>query len=165
PGGATARGCATRGSAGRSSRWRSAASPGASRSMIEAVKVRRLRSCAPSPPSSGGEGRGEGLYPRVLRLRRHPSPRPSPRKSGARERGRRALAVLLTLLFASSPAFAQSPPRQPLTIGYVEIANDPRYEPIRGADRIVLKTRAHPYVGAEVSIDDAAPLHRVLPVD
>jgi ABC transporter substrate binding protein (PQQ-dependent alcohol dehydrogenase system) len=64
-----------------------------------------------------------------------------------------------------SAASAEDPPRQTLTIGYVEIAGDPRYEPIRGADRIVLKARAHPYAGAEVSIDDAAPLRRVLPVD
>jgi ABC transporter substrate binding protein (PQQ-dependent alcohol dehydrogenase system) len=63
------------------------------------------------------------------------------------------------------PAFAEDAPRRTLTIGYVEIAGDPRHEPIRGADRIVLKTRAHPFAGAEVSIDDAAPLRRVLPVD
>jgi ABC transporter substrate binding protein (PQQ-dependent alcohol dehydrogenase system) len=105
-----------------------------------------------------------------------PSPRPSPRKSGRksgeRERKRCASAaralvpsILLVLLFASAPAFAQDAPRRTLTIGYVEIAGDPRYEPIRGADRIILKTRAHPFAGAEVSIDDAAPLHRVLPVD
>jgi ABC transporter substrate binding protein (PQQ-dependent alcohol dehydrogenase system) len=52
-----------------------------------------------------------------------------------------------------------------LTIGYVEIGGDPRYAPIQGEDRIVLKTRAHPDTGAEVSIDDAQALHRVLPVD
>ena len=74
--------------------------------------------------------------------------------------------ILLALFFLPSPASAQqTPPRQTLTIGYVEIANDARYEPIRGADRIILKTRAHPYAGAEVSVDDAAPLRRVLPVD
>jgi ABC transporter substrate binding protein (PQQ-dependent alcohol dehydrogenase system) len=73
--------------------------------------------------------------------------------------------IALALLFSALPAPAQTPPRQTLTIGYVEVDNDPRYEPIRGADRIVLKTRAHPYPGAEVSIDDAAPLRRVLPVD
>ncbi|HEU5272050.1 MAG TPA: ABC transporter substrate-binding protein [Xanthobacteraceae bacterium] len=73
--------------------------------------------------------------------------------------------LLLAFIFAF-PAQAQQPPaRQTLTIGYVEIAGDLRYEPIRGADRIILKTRAHPYAGAEVSIDDAAPLRRVLPVD
>src|SRR5262249_17724230 len=34
----------------------------------------------------GGEGRGEGVYPRVLYIWKHPSPRASPRKSGERER-------------------------------------------------------------------------------
>src|SRR5690242_19150678 len=106
--------------------------------MIEMIRAGRLRSCAPSP-----------------------------RRSGESECRRRALALLLlALLVASTPAAAQQPPsRQTLTIGYVEIDGDPRYEPIKGADRIVLKTRAHPYAGAEVSIDDAAPLRRVLPVD
>src|SRR5262249_23534925 len=76
-----------------------------------------------------------------------------------------ALLALLTCI--ATPAVAQEapPPRQTLTIGYVEIKNDPRYEPIKGADRIVLKTRGHPYPAAEVSIDDARPLARVLPVD
>jgi ABC transporter substrate binding protein (PQQ-dependent alcohol dehydrogenase system) len=72
---------------------------------------------------------------------------------------------LLALVVATLPAAAQDAARQTLTIGYVEIAGDPRYEPIKGADRIVLKTRAQPYPGAEVSIDDALPLRRVLPVD
>jgi ABC transporter substrate binding protein (PQQ-dependent alcohol dehydrogenase system) len=75
------------------------------------------------------------------------------------------LVLCALLLLSALPAAAQPPPRQTLTIGYVEIADDPRYEPIRGADRIVLKQRAHPYPGAEVSVDDAAPLRRVLPVD
>ena len=106
--------------------------------MIEMIRAGRLRSCAPSP-----------------------------RRSGESECRRRALALLLlALLVAFTPAAAQqTPSRQTLTIGYVEIAGDPRYEPIRGADRIILKTRAHPYPGAEVSIDDAVPLRRVLPVD
>src|SRR5690349_18335553 len=73
--------------------------------------------------------------------------------------------TLLASLFASPLAYAQDAPRRTLTIGYVEIAGDPRYEPIRGTDKIILKAREHPYAGAEVSIDDAAPLRRVLPVD
>src|SRR5262249_37106953 len=72
---------------------------------------------------------------------------------------------LLALVAATLPAAAQDAPRQTLTIGYVEVADDARYEPIKAADRIVLKTRAHPYPGAEVSIADAQPLRRVLPVD
>jgi ABC transporter substrate binding protein (PQQ-dependent alcohol dehydrogenase system) len=75
-------------------------------------------------------------------------------------------AILLTLFATTAHVRSQpAPARQNLTIGYVEIAADPRYEPIAGEDRIILKTRAHPYAGAEVSVDDAAPLHRVLPVD
>jgi len=64
--------------------------------------------CAPSPPSSGGEGWVEGVYPQVVRLWRRPSPRPSPRKSGERERAHRAsgfarlAAVILFFAFATS---------------------------------------------------------------
>jgi ABC transporter substrate binding protein (PQQ-dependent alcohol dehydrogenase system) len=74
------------------------------------------------------------------------------------------LRLILLAVVLAPPTFADTL-RQTLTIGYVEITNDPRYEPITGADRIVLKTRAHPYAGAEVSIDDAEALRRVLPVD
>jgi ABC transporter substrate binding protein (PQQ-dependent alcohol dehydrogenase system) len=78
----------------------------------------------------------------------------------------RTVAWVALFTCALAPASAQEPPpRQTLTIGYIEIANDPRYEPIRGTDRIILKTRGHPYPAAEVSIDDAKPLARVLPVD
>jgi ABC transporter substrate binding protein (PQQ-dependent alcohol dehydrogenase system) len=56
----------------------------------------------------------------------------------------------------------QQQPQQKLTIGFVEIDGDPRHEPIQGSDRIVLKTRAHPFTGAEVGIDEAAALARVL---
>ncbi len=92
-------------------------------------------------------------------------PPPAGEGEGKASAARAFFPFLLMALLSALPAAAQSPPRQPLTIGYVEIADDPRYEPIRGADRIILKVRAHPYTGAEVSIDDAAPLRRVLPVD
>ena len=83
-----------------------------------------------------------------------------------RNEWRRLALALGFAAIAAAPAPAQdAPPRRTLTIGYVEIAGDPRYEPVKGADRLILKTRAHPYPGAEVSIDDAQPLRRVLPVD
>jgi ABC transporter substrate binding protein (PQQ-dependent alcohol dehydrogenase system) len=63
------------------------------------------------------------------------------------------------------PPPQQQQPQQKLTIGFVEIDGDPRYEPIQGSDRIVLKTRAHPFTGAEVGIDEAAALTRVLRTD
>jgi ABC transporter substrate binding protein (PQQ-dependent alcohol dehydrogenase system) len=57
---------------------------------------------------------------------------------------------------------APAQPRQTVTIGFVEIDGDPRYEPVTGSDRIVLKTREHPFVGAQIGIDEAAALVRVL---
>ncbi len=56
-------------------------------------------------------------------------------------------------------------PQQHVKIGFVQIDGDPRYEPIRAYERIILKTREHPFAGAEVGIDEAAPLVRVLNTD
>jgi len=58
-----------------------------------------------------------------------------------------------------------TPPRQQVKIAFVDIDGDPRYQPIRGYERIVLKTRAHPLPGAEVGLDDAAIFSRMLPID
>jgi ABC transporter substrate binding protein (PQQ-dependent alcohol dehydrogenase system) len=49
-----------------------------------------------------------------------------------------------------------------VTIGYIELANDPRYEPERGAERMILANRDRPFPGAEVALDEAKPLSRVL---
>src|SRR6266853_5291765 len=76
--------------------------------------------------------------------------------------------TLFALLGVVAPAFAQTappspvPPRQHISIGYVEIEGDPRYEPIRAYERLVLKTRNHPFTGAQIGIDEAAVLVRVL---
>ena len=51
------------------------------------------------------------------------------------------------------------------TIGFVEIADDPRHEPIRATERIILKTREHPFAGAKVGIDEAQALSRALKID
>jgi ABC transporter substrate binding protein (PQQ-dependent alcohol dehydrogenase system) len=63
---------------------------------------------------------------------------------------------------APPPATAQP---QKLTIGFVDIEGDIRYEPIQGSDRIVLKTREHPFAGAQVGLDEAQALTRVLKTD
>ena len=60
---------------------------------------------------------------------------------------------------------AAANPQPHVKIGFVEIENDPRYEPIRAYERIILKTREHPFTGAEVGIDEATALTRVLKTD
>jgi ABC transporter substrate binding protein (PQQ-dependent alcohol dehydrogenase system) len=80
-------------------------------------------------------------------------------------------ATGIAIACAASAAVAQpapppsQQPQQKLTIGFVEIEGDPRYEPIRGFERLVLKTREHPFVGAQVGIDEAQALTRVLKTD
>src|SRR5262244_261951 len=54
------------------------------------------------------------------------------------------LRAVLVLLGLGAPAFAQPAPAAPpqrISIGYVEIENDPRYEPVRAYERLILKTR------------------------
>ena len=66
-----------------------------------------------------------------------------------------ALACLQPLAVSAQGAAA---PSATLTIGYVEIEDDPRYEPIRASERIILAERHRPFHGAAVAIDDAAAL-------
>jgi ABC transporter substrate binding protein (PQQ-dependent alcohol dehydrogenase system) len=72
-------------------------------------------------------------------------------------------AGLLPLAGTADRAPAQ--PRQQVKIAFVDIDGDPRYQPIRGYERIILKTRAHPVTGAEIGIDDVAIFSRMLPID
>jgi ABC transporter substrate binding protein (PQQ-dependent alcohol dehydrogenase system) len=84
--------------------------------------------------------------------------------------------VRLALVFAALIALAGVPPtlaqttpeklpEQHVKITFVSIENDPRYEPLRAYERIILKTREHPLTGAEVGIDEANALKRVLNAD
>jgi ABC transporter substrate binding protein (PQQ-dependent alcohol dehydrogenase system) len=79
----------------------------------------------------------------------------------------RFMLALPLLAGAFAAAHAQDAPaeRQQIKIGFVEIENDPRYEPVRAYERIILKTRAHPFTGAAVGVDEAAALARVLKAD
>ena len=75
-----------------------------------------------------------------------------------------ALSGVVVASLAQS-AFAQEPPPAPpqrVTIGYVEVFGDPRYEPITGYGRLVLKSRERPFAGAQVGLDEAQALTRVL---
>jgi ABC transporter substrate binding protein (PQQ-dependent alcohol dehydrogenase system) len=77
------------------------------------------------------------------------------------------LVCVLGLAGTLSSATAQDTPpaKQQINIAFVEIEDDPRYEPVRAYERIILKTRVHPFSGAELGLDDAAPLARVLKAD
>jgi ABC transporter substrate binding protein (PQQ-dependent alcohol dehydrogenase system) len=57
---------------------------------------------------------------------------------------------------------APSPPTERVTIGFVEVAGDARYEPITAYGRLVLRSRERPFPGAQVGIDEAQALTRVL---
>src|SRR3984893_9877071 len=86
------------------------------------------------------------------------------------ERSVMRATIALLLACAGIPALAQPAPppphpQQKITIGFVEIEGDPRYEPIKGFERLILKTREHPFAGAQVGIDEALALTRVLKTD
>jgi len=92
-------------------------------------------------------------------------PRP-PARAGRRS-WRNLCDALVGVVVASlaQSAFAQEPPPaapQRVTIGYVEVSGDTRYEPITGYGRLVLKTRERPFAGAQVGLDEAQALTRVL---
>jgi len=67
--------------------------------------------------------------------------------------------------FAQDPRTAPASQQPRIAIGYVEVAGDARYEPITGFGRLVLKTRERPYTGAQVGLDEAQALSRVLKID
>jgi ABC transporter substrate binding protein (PQQ-dependent alcohol dehydrogenase system) len=74
-----------------------------------------------------------------------------------------ARLCLSALVCLGAPGFAQdSEPGKTVTIGYVEIESDSRYKPIRTDGGIVLKTRDRPLAGAQLGLDDAKVLSRVL---
>jgi ABC transporter substrate binding protein (PQQ-dependent alcohol dehydrogenase system) len=76
-----------------------------------------------------------------------------------------ALCSIIALVCGATVACAQSPPQPRVTIGYVEVVGDPRYEPIMAYGRTVLKTRERPFTGAQVGLDEAQALTRVLKTD
>jgi ABC transporter substrate binding protein (PQQ-dependent alcohol dehydrogenase system) len=86
-----------------------------------------------------------GCFPAVRRQRRLPVA---------------LLAVLAGAVLPAADAASAEPAR--VTIGYVDIADDPRHEPIRGYERLILKRRDHPFAGAQVALEEARGLARAL---
>jgi len=79
--------------------------------------------------------------------------------------GLRAIFSVIVCTWTVTTAFAQNSPQPRVTIGYVEVAGDPRYEPIMAYGRMVLKSRERPFAGAQVGLDEAQALTRVLKID
>jgi ABC transporter substrate binding protein (PQQ-dependent alcohol dehydrogenase system) len=78
------------------------------------------------------------------------------------------VAVLTWAATASAQdlrAAAQPAAPQHVKIAFVQVDDDPRYEPIEASGRIILKAPQHPFIGAQVGIDEAAPLQRILNTD
>lgn len=60
-------------------------------------------------------------------------------------------------VIAAVDAHAQPATGPAVTIGYLELEHDRRYEPLRLSRRIILQERARPYAGAQLAIADAEP--------
>jgi len=91
------------------------------------------------------------------------------RAAGAGALARLAAVGLLGFSFAdpaaAQDAHAATAPAQHVKIAFVQVDGDTRYAPIVASDRIVLKKPEHPFAGAQIGIDDAAPLLRMLGTD
>ena len=70
-----------------------------------------------------------------------------------------ALLLMGLLAVVAAPARAQTPV---VPIVYVELADDPRYEPVRAYGRVVLDARARPFEGAQTGLEDARALSRAI---
>jgi ABC transporter substrate binding protein (PQQ-dependent alcohol dehydrogenase system) len=75
------------------------------------------------------------------------------------------ICAAIAIVGSASGAFAQASSQPRVTIGYVEVAGDSRYEPITTYGRLVLKNRPRPFTGAQVGLDEAQALTRVLKTD
>ena len=95
------------------------------------------------------------------------TPLPSlPRKGGGNVAAPAIASVTIFACVAAATALAQpAPPNPRVTIGFVDIEGDPRHEPVRAYERMMLKTREHPFAGAQVGIEEAQALSRVLKID
>jgi len=77
-----------------------------------------------------------------------------------------AIVCVCSATMAMAQNSQPAPSQQPrITIGYVEMAGDPRHEPITAYGRLVLKNREHPFPGAQIGLDEAQALTRVLKTD
>src|SRR5215470_8940182 len=134
------------------------------RSLLRAPSwARPCRAHGLLPPPLWGRG-GKGGDDRFS-ICGHPPPCPSP--AGGEETLWRCLRAACATLVAATllpgltgSALSQTPPvpQARVTIGYVDITGDPRHEPIKAYERLVIKQRDPPFAGAQVGIEEAQAL-------
>jgi ABC transporter substrate binding protein (PQQ-dependent alcohol dehydrogenase system) len=73
------------------------------------------------------------------------------------------LALIAGLAWMAEPAIAAGPAN--VTIGYVDLADDPAYANSRGYEGLLPSHRASPFVGAELAIADAKPVGQAVGVE
>ncbi len=74
-------------------------------------------------------------------------------------------SVCAACLAGAADAQEAPAPQSQVTVGYLSIEGDPRHQPIRASERLILRPREHPFVGAQVAIEEAQALSRVLRID
>jgi len=74
------------------------------------------------------------------------------------------MIALIVVAGVAANAGAQEVPQPRVAIAVVDIEGDSRHEPIRAYERMILKTREHPFAGAQVGIDEAQALTRALKI-
>ena len=85
------------------------------------------------------------------------------------ERARR-FVVMLVLAFGASVlpcsmcGHAETPATKTMKLGYVELADDPRYADRGTLSRILFTDRGRPYQGSQVALQDAQAIGRVIKV-
>ncbi len=86
------------------------------------------------------------------------------RRSRQRAGGGAALALAAALCVTAAPA-QEAKPTTPVDIGYVELANNPLYDPERAYYLVPVRPLGSPITGAELGIADAQTIGKVIGVD
>lgn len=76
-----------------------------------------------------------------------------------------AVAVAVLVMAGTAASQAQQAAATKIEIGYVQLAQDPRYDDKRAYARIQLRPLGHPFPAAQVGIAEAEAIGRVLHID